>query len=204
MTALGTFVASASDMDFALGPYRVSTALERGRFHARARAGDRTILSALNEEREAAIAAVVQAIEVRRSRFFHARSDGLPCAEEYADALAGFAVEGETSLAPLLAAHLSFPQARVEADRLVAAAKVKTGDLWREYVRLGRRLTAVCGLRELSPEPGMSPLLRAVLTFCELEPGAASDQMMMTLREDFVEGLRASGWDAWRTYEAVA
>jgi hypothetical protein len=191
MTASGTRYSRRTDVAF--GRYRIIAAESRGRYVAKLFLGRRQVLEREGNSVDSTIMAVKSAIERRDRERLCRRRDGVPTAEEFAEALEYFADEFPKSHLNMLHAHRRAPGRTLTSREIARAGGYKDYEAANlQYGLLGRKIAE---LLEYRPERRFSddhPIW--TLTLANGQRDQRSDLWRWTMHDELAKAMDELGW----------
>lgn len=168
--------------------YKIVAADMRGRSEAFAFAGRRKIDELAASSVAGAVDEMRARLDARLAAFTKRRVDGIPSAEEFADALNVAFANGQARLEKSLSAHRRFRNATATLAETASRSDLSEEQVERDYLRFGRWLSAQ--LQAVPTEPSNAPEKRQPMAvFASFDMDRRGAPVRLVLRPELVAAL---------------
>lgn len=178
---------SKARIQFVDGNYQIVACQWQGKFVANVHTGRRLIEQVTADSIDAALAALKQRLDERTVKLQACRQGGVPCAEEYRDALESYDTNLSEPLTSALRIHAAHRDRTASFRALSVRLRTPPEELERSYAKLGRAIGKGLSFRPTAAEPSV----RSILTFATVAEGTSPGAGVWELRSEFAEALRS-------------
>lgn len=171
-------------VEFKIDRFLVVASEWRGEFVANAHAGQHRIAQITGNSLDGVVASMKDYLSERRQRLTESRKDGVPCTEEYEDALRSYLPRMEDRLRHALLLHAGFPKRTAHLQAIAGHLRITAEDVAQLYARLGRVLS-----RTLPFSPDVIDSLDRSISVVATPAYDTPAAQVWTLRPEFADAI---------------
>lgn len=174
-------------VEFMDGIYKIVACHWQGQYVANAHAGRRRIEQVTGDSIDAALAELKRLLQQRKLNFQACRKGGVPCADEYRDALENYGANLSEPLRSALRGHAARPDRTASIRALSVRLHTSPKELERGYAKLGSAISKGLSFRLSAADFSA----RSILSFATVAEGTHPGAGDWTLRPEFAEALHS-------------